>query len=233
MAQKARKDRAKANEASLKALHIGSAAVNIFFIIWCFILPFTAKRSVIAYILLSIPAAVAQYILETTGRPRYVDGQMKGSGEDLAAPGLTEYLFDIVWVTWASLISVVLFGNWGWLLFVSWLALSLSMYIELIVAFRRLYRFLVSIRDGVYWVWHEDWPEAQMEQLWSSNNSQWLEIENKEDKRHNFRLTIYHSSTKLFKHTSPRNRQLAPRITNSAQLSFTMTTIVYTSPRSP
>jgi len=26
-------------------------------------------------------------------------------------------MFDVIWVTWASLVSVMLFGNWGWLLF--------------------------------------------------------------------------------------------------------------------
>lgn len=62
---------------------------------------------------------MAEYILETTGRPKY-DGNtkaLKSSGEDLAAAGLTEYMFDIIWVTWLSLVCVILFGNWGWLLY--------------------------------------------------------------------------------------------------------------------
>jgi len=25
-------------------------------------------------------------------------------------------MFDVVWITWASLLAVMLFGNWGWLL---------------------------------------------------------------------------------------------------------------------
>lgn len=185
MAQKARKDRARANEASLKALHIGSAAVNALFITWCFILPFTAKRSIAAYIILSIPAVVAQYILESTGRPRYVDGQMKNSGEDLAAPGLTEYLFDIVWITWTSLISVIFFGNWGWLLFVSRLLESILGTPPLMTTIRLRYRCLDSTRDGDYWVWHEGWLEEQMEPAWN-NSSQWPETESSEEWRHNF-----------------------------------------------
>jgi len=24
-------------------------------------------------------------------------------------------MFDVIWVTWASLVAVVVFGNWGWL----------------------------------------------------------------------------------------------------------------------
>jgi len=48
-----------------------------------------------------------------------VNGALKSSGEDLAAEGLTEYLFDIVWVTWGCLVAVLVLGNWGWLLWVS------------------------------------------------------------------------------------------------------------------
>ncbi len=59
---------------------------------------------------------MAEYILETTGRPKYdvTNKSLKNAGEDLAAPGLTEYMFDIIWVTWASLIAVIAVGNWGW-----------------------------------------------------------------------------------------------------------------------
>ncbi|KAI9645705.1 hypothetical protein NHQ30_006447 [Ciborinia camelliae] len=44
-------------------------------------------------------------------------GKMVSAGEDLAAPGLTEYMFDIIWMHWLSLFAVVIFGNWGWLIF--------------------------------------------------------------------------------------------------------------------
>lgn len=44
---------------------------------------------------------------------------MKSPGEDLAAKGLTEYLFDVVWVTWGCLGVVLVVGNWGWLIWVS------------------------------------------------------------------------------------------------------------------
>ena len=41
---------------------------------------------------------------------------LRTAGEDLSAPGLTEYMFDVIWVTWASTVLAILFGNWGWLL---------------------------------------------------------------------------------------------------------------------
>ncbi|KAE8454183.1 hypothetical protein EG329_005108 [Mollisiaceae sp. DMI_Dod_QoI] len=116
MAQKAKKDRAKANIASLNNLHIGTLAVNVIFLLFNLLFK---RRSLVAYLILSIPSVVAEYILETTGRPKYDANTkaLKSSGEDLAAPGLTEYMFDIIWVTWLSLVCVILFGNWGWLVY--------------------------------------------------------------------------------------------------------------------
>ncbi|KAF4619000.1 hypothetical protein G7Y89_g14846 [Cudoniella acicularis] len=115
MAQKAKKDRAKSNTSTLNNLHIGTLAVNGVFLLFNLLF---RRRSLLAYILLSIPCFIAEYILESTGRPKYDANTkaLKSSGEDLAAPGLTEYMFDVIWITWASLVSVMLFGNWGWIL---------------------------------------------------------------------------------------------------------------------
>jgi hypothetical protein len=116
MAQKAKKDRAKANTTTLNNLHIGTLSLNAVFILFNLLIK---RRSLLPYLILSIPCFIAEYILETTGRPKYdaTTKALKSSGEDLAAEGLTEYMFDVIWVTWASLVSVMLLGNWGWLLF--------------------------------------------------------------------------------------------------------------------
>lgn len=115
MAQKAKKERAKANTAALNNLHIGTAIVHLLFLLSHFLL---RSRSLLAYGILSIPSFVCEYVLETSGRPKYdaATSSLKSSGEDLAAQGLTEYMFDVVWVTWASIIAVIVFGNWAWLL---------------------------------------------------------------------------------------------------------------------
>jgi len=114
MAQKAKKDRAKANAATLNNLHLGTLFVNLLFLASSFLF---RRRSLVAYAILSIPSLICSYILETTGRPKFdpSTNALRSSGEDLAAPGLTEYMFDVVWITWASLVVVMLFGNWGWL----------------------------------------------------------------------------------------------------------------------
>ncbi|KAM3465541.1 hypothetical protein BB8028_0001g11290 [Beauveria bassiana] len=115
MAQKAKKDRAKANVAALYNLHLGSAIVNLVFLASHFLL---RPRSLVLYGVLSAPALACEFVLERSGRPRHdaATGTLKSAGEDLAAPGLTEYMFDVVWVTWAAAILVMLVGSWGWAL---------------------------------------------------------------------------------------------------------------------
>ncbi|KAI3336451.1 DUF788 domain-containing protein [Xylariaceae sp. AK1471] len=114
MAQKARKDRAKANTAALMNLHIGTLIVNALFFLFNLLFK---RRSLLLYVILSIPSFVCEFILESTGRPKYDStNSLKTAGEDLSAPGLTEYMFDVIWVTWASVVLVIFFGNWGWLL---------------------------------------------------------------------------------------------------------------------
>lgn len=114
MAQKAKKDRAKANISSLNTLHIGTLTLNVLFILFSLLI---RRRSMLTYAILSIPSLVAEYILESTGRPKFdpTTKALNYSGEDLAAPGLTEYMFDVIWVTWFCLVSVIVFGNWGWI----------------------------------------------------------------------------------------------------------------------
>ncbi|KAK4249621.1 hypothetical protein C7999DRAFT_12569 [Corynascus novoguineensis] len=115
MAQKARKDRAKSNSAALNNLHLGSLIVNGLFLLLHFVF---RSRSLLLWFIFSLPSFICQFTLEKTGRPKYDPDMkaLKSSGEDLAAPGLTDYMFDVIWVTWAAAILVALFGNWAWVL---------------------------------------------------------------------------------------------------------------------
>ncbi|CEJ93214.1 hypothetical protein VHEMI08822 [[Torrubiella] hemipterigena] len=115
MAQKAKKDRAKANTATLNNLHIGSLAVNGIFLAFHFLI---RSRSLWTYAIVSAPSFVCEYVLESSGRPSYdpATKALKTSGEDMAAQGLTEYMFDLIWITWASAILTMLIGNYGWFL---------------------------------------------------------------------------------------------------------------------
>ncbi|KAG6033642.1 hypothetical protein E4U41_006851 [Claviceps citrina] len=115
MAQKAKKDRAKSNTAALTNLHLGSLVVHALFLLSHFL---WRPRSLVVYGLLSTPSFICEYALEVSGRPKFdpATGALRTAGEDLAAAGLTEYMFDVIWVTWAAGVLVVLVGNWGWLL---------------------------------------------------------------------------------------------------------------------
>lgn len=114
MAQKAKKDRAKANTTALNNLHTGSALVHALFLASHFL---WRPRSLVLYAALSAPSLICEYVLERSGRPKYEAGgskALKNAGEDMAAAGLTEYMFDVVWVTWAATVLAALFGNAGW-----------------------------------------------------------------------------------------------------------------------
>lgn len=115
MAQKAKKDLAKNNAAALNGLHLTGLVVNTIFLVWHFLV---APRSLVAYGLFSTPAFICEYVLEASGRPKYdpATKALRSSGEDMGARGLTEYMFDVIWVTWACAVVVMFAGNWGWFL---------------------------------------------------------------------------------------------------------------------
>lgn len=114
MAQKAKKGTAKANAITLRNLHVGSLIANGLFLAFYIIF---RSRSLTAYIFLVSPSLACQLFLERAGRPQFDSaGALRKSGEDLGAAGLTEYMFDVIWVTWATTILVILFGNKLWFL---------------------------------------------------------------------------------------------------------------------
>lgn len=67
------------------------------------------------YIVLSAPALGIEYWFETIGRPKYAEnGELKKSGEDLEAKGLTEFMWDVLYWTWACIAASALLGNRSW-----------------------------------------------------------------------------------------------------------------------
>ncbi|SPO02856.1 related to DUF788 domain protein [Cephalotrichum gorgonifer] len=114
MAQKAKKDLAKANTASLKTLHLLSLLINALFILNAILRP--SSRSLKLYLILSTPAFASQFVLERSGRPTRdkQTGNLKSAGQDLAGGGLVGSLFDVVWVTWACVVLVLVAGDKAW-----------------------------------------------------------------------------------------------------------------------
>lgn len=113
MASQSGKKTAVANVQTLKELHLISLVINLLALV-C-ILVFKRPASIWKYIVFSAPAFGCQYVLESSGRPRYTveAGQPKlvRSGDDIKGPGLFEYMFDTVYVTWLCDLLMVVFGS--------------------------------------------------------------------------------------------------------------------------
>lgn len=81
------------------------------------------------YGLLAGPALVTEFWLEKIGRPTLApNGELKKSGDDLEAKGLTEYMFDVLYWSWITIFAAAVFGDVAWWLWVviplysAWLA---------------------------------------------------------------------------------------------------------------
>ncbi|KAL9577253.1 MAG: hypothetical protein Q9212_006483 [Teloschistes hypoglaucus] len=133
MAQKAAKQQAARNTSVLNRTHLISLAINAFFILLRLVL-FRASSTRATYLLygiLSLPAVVIEFWFERIGRPVIAaNGELKKSGEDLEAKGLTDYMWDVLYWTWGCTITAAVFGNkawYGWIvvpLYSTWLAWS-------------------------------------------------------------------------------------------------------------
>lgn len=122
MAALSSKKTATANTRTLRELHLISLGINLLTLISLFVV----KRPVSkwAYAVFSIPAIGCQYTLEKSGRPVYstdlVTQQKKliRSGDDIKGPGLFEYMFDCIYITWfCDLLMVALGTNKVWFLY--------------------------------------------------------------------------------------------------------------------
>ncbi|KAL9008486.1 MAG: hypothetical protein Q9173_006392 [Seirophora scorigena] len=117
MAQKAAKQQAARNTSILKRTHLISLAVNAFFILLR-LLVFRASSTRSTYLfygLLSAPAVTIEFWFERIGRPVFAaSGELKKSGEDLEAKGLTEYMWDVLYWTWGCTVVATVFGDKAW-----------------------------------------------------------------------------------------------------------------------
>ncbi|KAI9711568.1 MAG: hypothetical protein M1820_002133 [Bogoriella megaspora] len=117
MAQKAAKTLAARNTSILNRTLLLTLGFHGIFLLLRFLL---LKRSLIRYLLLSSPALIIQFWFERIGRPTHgVNGELKRSGEDLEAKGLTEWMWDVLYWTYGCLLFVILLGDSAWWLYVS------------------------------------------------------------------------------------------------------------------
>jgi len=133
LCQKAVKQQATRNVAVLNRMHLISLLINSLFVLLRFVVfrASSTRNSYLLYLLLSSPAFAIEFWFEKTGRPTVSpNGEVKRSGEDLEAKGLTEYMNDVLYWTWGSVTLVALAGDWAWWLWLvvpaysAWLAFS-------------------------------------------------------------------------------------------------------------
>ncbi|KAA8897460.1 hypothetical protein FN846DRAFT_893048 [Sphaerosporella brunnea] len=121
MANKSSKTLARTNLATLNRTHLTTLSIHLIFILYRLLF---LRGSVYKYVLLVLPSLLIEAYLDRLGRPGYgANGDLLRPGEDLAAQGVTEYLWDIVYATWIVLGLVGLLGEWAW-----WVALVVPAY---------------------------------------------------------------------------------------------------------
>ena len=70
------------------------------------------------YLLTAGLAGWLQFQLESVGRPKYDSrGGLITSGSDLGQAGLTEYMFDVVYLTWGIQLLVAFTTTYAWWLY--------------------------------------------------------------------------------------------------------------------
>ena len=76
------------------------------------------------YALSLVPSVFLSRYLERIGSPRRdpTTGTLISAGEDLSRPGILEWCFDVVYITWACQVGSGAFGAWVW-----WLYLIVSL----------------------------------------------------------------------------------------------------------
>lgn len=119
--QKAAKTQAARNTAKLNQTLIATAVVHLFFLLLRALLfskSFT-RKSLILWVALSTPSWVVQFWFERIGRPQYGSqpGEVRKSGEDLDAKGLTEWMWDVLYWTYGCVLLAAVAGDWAWWLY--------------------------------------------------------------------------------------------------------------------
>ncbi|KAK2743034.1 hypothetical protein FQN57_004990 [Myotisia sp. PD_48] len=110
--QKAAKTLAAKNSTFLRTSHITTAVLHAILLVLHF--AFNRPRSLLAYAILSSPTIVLGLYFEKIGRPRYKDTSLQSPGEDLDAPGLTEYFRDVLYWSWGCMAAACIFGDYAW-----------------------------------------------------------------------------------------------------------------------
>ena len=77
-----------------------------------------AVFSFMVYVLTLVPSILLYFFLVRSGTPRRdASGLLLFPGDDLNQAGLTDWSWDIIYVTWACQVGSSFFGDWVWWLY--------------------------------------------------------------------------------------------------------------------
>jgi len=122
MANASAKRTASQNESTIKYLELGLLVSTILSLILRLLFRIHSlaptKLSFWVHILSHAPSVFITRYLVRIGTPtRGESGLLISSGEDLSRPGVIEWCFDIVYITWVSQVGSAIFGEWAWGIF--------------------------------------------------------------------------------------------------------------------
>ncbi|CAL1701683.1 unnamed protein product [Somion occarium] len=123
MANASAKRVASQNAATIKSLRIGLILVCVLSLLFRFLLrcgTLSPRRfSFWIYVFSMVPSVFLSQYLIRIGSPRHdpTTGTLISAGEDLSRPGIIEWCFDVVYITWVCQIGSGAFGQWFWWLY--------------------------------------------------------------------------------------------------------------------
>ncbi|KAF8322202.1 putative opsin [Clavulina sp. PMI_390] len=129
MANASAKKTAAQNEVAIRNLQLGMLIAHGLYFLLRLIMPGNkfppTWKQLMPYLMTAVPQLVLFRHLSTVGSPRrdVATGTLLAPGEDLSAPGITEWCFDVIYVTFACQVGSSLIGESVW-----WLYISIPLY---------------------------------------------------------------------------------------------------------
>ncbi|KAF8505549.1 hypothetical protein F5888DRAFT_1649976 [Russula emetica] len=123
MANASAKRIASQNEAAIKNMLYGHLLGNLLPLLIRILFQWQAfQQSKKAIVLYCGSAALSQFFyqhLKRMGTPRRDStGNLVSPGDDLNQPGMTEWTFDILYISWIAQLGSAILGEWFWLIYI-------------------------------------------------------------------------------------------------------------------
>ncbi|KAL7006520.1 hypothetical protein EMMF5_003941 [Cystobasidiomycetes sp. EMM_F5] len=117
MANKSDKRIAAENAAILRLLKAGTVGIHV--LQWIVFVLFKSQRTnghLLGYALTSVPSVTMFVVLLGMGQSTTsANGTLEKAGDDLSQPGLTQYMLDIVYLTWAAQLTALIWSRAWWI----------------------------------------------------------------------------------------------------------------------